>query len=150
MRARRSVRCARTPTLITGGFMSRSWASFSILLVILSLPYSAHAAGSYLETFDSDPPANWVAAEDTWSATSGYYTNATTAPFRAIAYFSDRRWATDFTYSLRMYSDLGTTTSHKVGVVFNFVDEMNYFEVSIDMLGNVELSQVSGGVRPPQ
>jgi hypothetical protein len=127
--------------------MSRSWASFSILLVILSLPYSAHAAGSYLETFDSDPPANWVAAEDTWSATSGYYTNATTAPFRAIAYFSDRRWATDFTYSLRMYSDLGSTTSHKVGVVFNFVDEMNYLEVAVDMLGNVELNQVSGGVR---
>src|SRR6185436_3038983 len=114
---------------------------------ILSLPYSAHAAGSYLETFDSDPPANWVAAEDTWSATSGYYTNATTAPFRAIAYFSDRRWATDFTYSLRMYSDLGSTTSHKVGVVFNFVDEMNYLEVAVDMLGNVELNQVSGGVR---
>lgn len=128
----------------------RSWASISSLLVILSFSYPAHAAGSYLQTFDSDPPANWIAAEDTWSATSGYYTNATTAPFRAIAYFGDRRWSTDFTYSLRMYSDLGDTASHKVGVVFNFVDEMNYFEVSISMLGDVELNQVSGGVRPSQ
>ena len=129
----------------------RSWASFSFLLVILSFSHSAHAAGSYAESFDSNPPLNWVAAEDTWNATSGYYVNTNTAPFRAIAYFGDRRWATDFTYSLRMYSDLGTTSSsHKVGVVFNFVDEMNYFEVSIDMLGNVELSQVSGGVRPSQ
>ena len=128
----------------------RSWASLSFLLVILSFSNAVHAAGAYAETFDTDPPLNWVEAEDAWSATNGYYVNATTAPFRAIAYFGDRRWATDFTYSLQMYSDLGTTTSHKVGVVFNFVDEMNYFEVSIDMLGNVELSQVSGGVRPPQ
>jgi len=125
----------------------RSWASLSFLLVILSFSNAVHAAGAYAETFDTDPPLNWVEAEDAWSATNGYYVNATTAPFRAIAYFGDRRWATDFTYSLQMYSDLGTTTSHKVGVVFNFVDEMNYFEVSIDMLGNVELSQVSGGVR---
>jgi hypothetical protein len=36
-----------------------------------------------------------------------------------------------------------------VGVVLNFVDDMNYLEVAIDMLGNVELNQVSGGVRPP-
>ena len=129
----------------------RSWASFSFLLVILSFSNASHAAGAYAESFDTNPPLNWVAAEDTWNATNGYYVNSNTAPFRAIAYFGDRRWATDFTYSLQMYSDLGTTsTSHKVGVVFNFVDEMNYYEVSIDMLGNVELSQVSGGVRPSQ
>lgn len=126
----------------------RQWARFSLLLAILSLPYSTHAAGAYLQTFDSDPPAGWVEV-DSWSATNGYYVNANTAPFRAIAYFADRRWDTDFTYSLRMYSDLGDTTSHKVGVVFNFVDEMNYLEVTIDMLGNVELNRVSGGVRPP-
>ena len=129
----------------------RSWASFSFLLVILSFSHATHAAGAYAESFDTNPPLNWVAAEDTWNATNGYYVNSNTAPFRAIAYFGDRRWATDFTYSLQMYSDLGTTSSsHKVGVVFNFVDEMNYVEVSIDMLGNVELNQVSGGVRPSQ
>jgi hypothetical protein len=129
----------------------RPWASFSALLVILSLSYPAHAAGSYAQAFDSNPAPGWAAAGDTWNATDGHYVNTNTAPFRAIAYFADRRWATDFTYSLRMNSDLGTTSSsHKVGVVFNFVDEMNYYEVSIDMLGNVELSQVSGGVRPSQ
>ena len=125
----------------------RSWTRLSVLLVFLSFPYSAHAAGAYLQTFDSDPPPGWVEV-DAWSATAGYYVNANTAPFRAIAYFADRRWDTDFTYSLRMYSDLGGTSSHKVGVVLNFVDEMNYLEVAIDMLGNVELNQVSGGVRP--
>jgi hypothetical protein len=61
--------------------------------------------------------------QDTWSATNAYYANATTQPFRAIAYFSDRRWATGFTYSLRMYSDLQGTGNHKVGMVFNYVDE---------------------------
>jgi hypothetical protein len=105
----------------------RSWKRFLFLapLLILSFSYPAHAAGSYAQSFDSDPPPDWVAAEDTWSATNGYYANATTAPFRAIAYFSDRRWQTDFTYSLQMYSDLQGTGNHKVGVVFNYVDEMN-------------------------
>src|SRR3954470_24677737 len=103
----------------------RTWARslFIAPLVILSFSSSAHAAGAYLETFDTNPPLDWVAAEDTWNVTSGYYMNSsTTTPFRAIAYFGDRRWATDFTYSLRMNSDFGDTTSHKVGVVFNFVD----------------------------
>ena len=48
-----------------------------------------------------------------------------------------------------MYSDLQGTGNHKVGVVFNYVDELNYFEVAINMLGDVELNQVSGGVRTP-
>ena len=39
--------------------------------------------------------------------------------------------------------------NHKVGVVFNYVDELNYFEVAINMAGDVELNQVSGGVRTP-
>jgi hypothetical protein len=127
----------------------RSWARtlFFAPLVLLSFSYSAFAAGSYNESFDSDPPASWVESVDAWSATSGYYTNATTAPFRAIAYFSERRWTTDFTYSLRMYSDLAGTGNHRVGVVFNYVDDMNYYEVVINMLGDVELNQVSGGVR---
>jgi len=129
----------------------RSWTriSFFVPLVILSFSNPAYAAGSYAQSFDSDPPPDWVEAVDTWSATNGYYVNATTQPFRAIAYFGDRRWTTDFTYSLRMYSDLAGTGNHKVGVVFNYVDELNYFEVAINMLGDVELNQVSGGVRAP-
>lgn len=128
---------------------SRARISLFAYLVLLSLPYSAYAAGAYAQSFDSDPPLDWVEAEDTWSATNGYYANANTQPFRAIAYFGDRRWGTDFTYSLRMYSDLQGTGNHKVGVVFNYVDELNYYEVVINMLGNVELNQVSGGVRTP-
>jgi hypothetical protein len=129
----------------------RSWKRFSFLaaLVILSFSYPAYAAGSYAQSFDSDPPLDWVEAVDTWSATNGYYANATTQPFRAIAYFGERRWTTDFTYSLRMYSDLQGTGNHKVGVVFNYVDELNYYEVAINMLGNVELNRVSAGVRAP-
>jgi hypothetical protein len=88
-------------------------------------------------------------AEDTWNATSGYYANTSTQPFRAIAYFGDRRWTTDFTYSLRMYSDLRGTGNHKVGVVFNYVDAQNFYEVAINMLGAVELNRVSGGTRTP-
>jgi hypothetical protein len=129
----------------------RSRARFSFLapLLLLSFSYSAHAAGSYEQSFDSDPPPFWVEAVDTWSATNGYYANAATEPFRAIAYFGDRRWTTDFTYSLRMYSDLQGTGNHKVGVVFNYVDAQNYFEVAINMLGDVELNRVSAGVRAP-
>jgi len=131
----------------------RSWARilFFAPLVLLSFSFPAYAAGSYSQSFDSDPPAAWVEAEDAWSATSGYYANATTAPFRAIAYFGERRWTTDFTYSLRMYSDLRGTGNHKVGAVFNYVDALNYYEVTISMVGdlqpNVELNRVSGGAR---
>jgi hypothetical protein len=133
----------------------RSWARslFFAPLVLLSFSYPAYAAGSYSQTFDSDPPAAWVEAVDTWSATGGYYANTSTAPFRSIAYFGERRWTTDFTYSLQMYSDLRGTGNHKVGAVFNYVDAQNYLEVAIDMRGdeplsqNVVLNQVSGGVR---
>ena len=133
----------------------RSWAgiSFFALLVLLSFPHSAYAAGSYEETFDSDPPLNWVPVVDGWNATNGYYANASTAPFRSIAIFNERRWTTDFTYSLQMYSDLRGTGNHKVGAVFNYVDAQNYLEVAIDMRGdeapsqNVELARMSGGVR---
>lgn len=125
----------------------RPWASYSFLLVILSFSHLAHSAGAYAEPFDSDPPAGWVEAVDPWTATNGYYVNTNTAPYRAIAFFGDRRWQTDFTYSLRMYSDLGGTEGHRVGVVFNYVDDMNYYDVSISMLGTVELMQVSGGTR---
>ena len=52
--------------------------------------------------------------------------------------------------SLRMYSDLGTTTSHKVGVVFNLVDEMKLLR-SLDRHARERRAQpVSGGVRPSQ
>ena len=126
---------------------SRTRISFFAPLLILAFCYPAYSAGSYAQSFDSDPPAAWVEAVDTWSATNGYYANATTQPFRAIAYFGERRWTTDFTYSLRMYSDLRGTGNHKVGVVFNYVDELNYYEIAINMLGDVELNQVNGGVR---
>jgi hypothetical protein len=128
----------------------RSWARilFFAPLALLTFSCPAFAAGSYAQSFDSSPPG-WVMAEDTWSATSGYYANTNTQPFRAIAFFGDRRWTTDFTYSLRMFSDLRGTGNHKVGVVFNYVDELNYYEVAIDMRGdiqdNVRLNRMSGG-----
>jgi hypothetical protein len=141
-------------TQAQGGTMQhvRRWArlSFFAPLLLLSLSYSAHAAGYYAESFGSSPPADWVAATDTWSATNGYYTNGNSGEL-AMAYYSARRWTTDFTYSLRMNSDLQGNGERRVGVVFNVVDQNNYYLVAISMAAtiqqNVQLYQVVGGVR---
>src|SRR5688572_27797995 len=131
---------------------TRSWtrALLATPLVLVLFSYPAYSGGYYSQSFDSNPPG-WVAVGDSWNATSGYYANATTAPFRAIAYYGDRRWDTGFTYSLRMYSDLRGTGNHKVGVVFNYVNDQNYHEVTISMVGdvadNVELNEVTNGLR---
>jgi hypothetical protein len=100
-------------------------------------------AGNYSFDFSS-APTNWVAVDSTYglgtnSYAASYVTQAESTP-RAIAVYNNSTWGTNYTYSVKLNSDYegGDHTEpgsgNRVGVVFNYVDANNYYELSADDL----------------
>lgn len=130
---------------LSGRALLARFAAFASLL----LSGYSFAAGNYSQDFTSSAQ-NWVAVSGTWQVQNGHYENSTAdAPLlRAIAYYGGNTWATDYTYKASLNADYtGTNGANKIGVVFNYTDSNNYYEVLIDMLGNVWLNSVVSGSR---
>jgi hypothetical protein len=110
--------------------------------VILLSPASLFAASNYSENFNTGALSWQGAANGNWSVVSGYYTNAL-EPQQTIATYSGDTWTTNYTYTLRIYSDNGAS-GNRLGVVFGYVSDTNYYRLLINMQGSVVLEKVTG------
>jgi hypothetical protein len=131
----------------------------AFLLCVSFAAHSAYASGSYTQNFSSTP-TGWQSFDETFVATGGYYATTTpdpNQPRRAIAVYNNNTWGTNYTYSVKLYSDY-ESDGNRVGIIFNFVDVENYYEMSISMRktatsdpnsGHALLSRVQGGVSTP-
>lgn len=107
---------------------------------------AAEAASNYSQNFTSGAQG-WSAVVDTWSVQNGYYANASTQEFRSLAVYSGDTWTTGYTYKLSMYADIGSSGANRVGAVFSYQGPGDYYEVMVNMLGEIELSRWQGGER---
>jgi hypothetical protein len=107
----------------------------------------AFAAGNYTQNF-ATAPASWSVANDTWSAATGDYRNASGVIPPATAWYTGNSWTTNFTYKVRAYSEW-PDTGNELGVVFGLTDSTHYFRVVLSMDGVVDLASVSGNPGAP-
>jgi hypothetical protein len=117
-----------------------------------SLP--AAAVGNYSESFTTTP-ANWATSGASFSVNSSgqYVTNPPPPqPFRALSIYNGNTWATNYTYTAALYSDFesngdGTGNDdggNRVGIVFNYVDASNYYDLSVAMRKTQTTDPTSG------
>jgi hypothetical protein len=117
-----------------------------LFLALFALSQPAPAASNYSQNFTSGAP-NWqVLPGQTWTVTDGYYANTFTSAERVISYYGGDTWTSDYTYKASVFSDF-EASGNRVGVVFNYVDEDNYYEVDINMGGEIWLNHMSSGSR---
>jgi hypothetical protein len=120
------------------------WLLLVLAALLPMLP--AHAASNYSENFD-DGAQNWSTVSS-WAVTSQYYRNTVDSANPAIAFYNGDTWTSNFTYNARMHSEYGNPTApgNKVGAVFNYTDASNYYRVTVNVLGEVQLEKVTSGV----
>ena len=103
----------------------------------------------YSENFNNNTAANWSSSSydgtQTFSATSGYYTNDNHNTSWTIATYNGNTWNTNFTYSVDLNSQFGGGTANAVGAVYGYQDSGNYYKVWFNMQGEADLYRVSGG-----
>lgn len=121
-------------------------ASLAAVLLAGILPAAAPAAGSYSENFDDGQAQNWSTVGGAWTVTGGYYTNNVSQIERTIAVYNGTTWQTGYTYSVKVFSDW-EASGNQVGVVYNYKDASNYYEVLFNMPGTAVMNKVIGGTR---
>jgi hypothetical protein len=129
--------------------MSRSTVARALvcLLILTSVPFaSAVAAGRYSEDFSDAQAQGWSASGSTFSFVSGDYRNDT-APASVISVYDNDTWNTDFVYHARVFSDFGAS-GNAVGVVYNYQDSNNYYQVWLNALGTIVLNKIVSGLPP--
>jgi hypothetical protein len=143
MRALACVRAAGMETLMIR--KSHAWlASLAWLVLACAYWHPSVAAGSYSENFDDNLAQGWTAGVGgPFSATAGYYQNDVGGSHN-LAFYGGDSWATGFTYTARLYNDDGAS-GNRVGIIFNYQDAANFYEVSFNPLGLAELRKVIGG-----
>ena len=98
----------------------------------------------YAENFDDGQAQGWTTVDTTYSVTSSYYTNDNTSFASSFAVYGGKTWATNFTYSVRLYSDFAAS-GNAMSAVYNYQDGGNYYEVWLSPLGTVRINKWVGG-----
>jgi len=129
-----------------GLFRTISIAAIALCAMLNALP--ALAAGNYTQNFTATP-SGWSNVNDTFAVGTGtfagtYVTTATTGqPYHAIAVYDGSTWGTNFTYSVKLNSDF-ESVGNRVGIVFNYVDSQNYYDLSVSMRKTATSDPASG------
>jgi hypothetical protein len=105
--------------------LATTWSTARFENVSLSAPYS--------EDFDDGAAQGWTAIAGSWTAEGGVPRNSSAGPAEA-AVFSDAEMKTDFVYSVSMVNHYGGT-GNRVGAVFNYQDQDNYYVVKFAASG---------------
>jgi hypothetical protein len=128
----------------------RTWFAGFLACACLFFTELVFGAGNYSHDFTSDA-GYWATTAGTWRVNNGYYENSASSDdaqlVRSISYYKGDAWATNYTFKASLNADYGANGANKIGVVFNYLDVNNYYEVLIDMLGNVTLTSVVNGTR---
>ena len=130
-------------------------------LALFILAGRVHAAGAYSENFNSGQATGWSSAFTWLVASSNVYgtslgsdaygnTSESSSSQESVAVYNNNSWTTDYTLHAKAYSTYGnagdeTKSGNRVGLVFNYTSSGNYYQVLVNMLGEVRLEQVSGG-----
>jgi len=115
----------------------------TVLLVALLVPFTATYGASYRQTFNGGPPPGWTTVSGTWSVGGGVY-RSSAINFADIAVFNDGAWKTNFSYKVRIVNTYGAD-GNQAGVVYNFQDASNYYEVKFAPTGTAFLNKIIGG-----
>jgi len=101
---------------------------------------------AYTDGFATGSTTGWSGTQGTWSASSPYYveTAYNTATGESTAIYGTSTWNTNYTYSASVYT-LWNAPANDVGVIFNYVDANNYYDVLVSATGVVELDKKISG-----
>ncbi len=114
-------------------------------MTTVSLPVSVFVNGqagqlTYTENFDDGLAQNWIANGGIWKIESNQY-HSTTGDGIYISRYEGSTFY-NFTYSIRLKPDWGNI----FGVVFNYVDDKNYFRIEFgNSPRNASLIEVKNG-----
>jgi hypothetical protein len=97
------------------------------------------------QRFDN-PPAGWVNIGGDWTAQNGYYANAANVPFTTSLYLRTGVLQSQSSISASLYSGW-PNSGNTLGLVFNYQDPANFYEIRINPLGLVAYNKVVDGVR---
>jgi len=104
------------------------------------------ASSTYSENFDDDSAQGWSSINGAWNATGGYYANVNYNTAATIAVYNNTLWNTNYTYSSSLYSTW-ESPGNAVGVIYNYQDANDYYEVWFNALGAAQLIKVIGGAQ---
>jgi hypothetical protein len=127
--------------------MSRPKVLLLAFVLLTSIAGAAQAGGSYSQNF-STAVSDWAVANDTWAVTAGDYRNQNGVLPTPISWYTGNTWTTNYKYKVRAYSEW-YDTGNKVGLIFGVNSTgTQYFQVLVNMSGEVTLEQVSGSAPP--
>jgi hypothetical protein len=104
----------------------------------------AAAAAEYEQRFTSSTP-NWTNSGCDWTLQSGYYSNAANAAFTSSVYVG-QALQPFVAVSADLYSGF-TNSGNALGLVVNYRNAANFYEVRFTATGVVTINKVVNGVR---
>jgi hypothetical protein len=100
--------------------------------------------GTYLEAFTA-PPARWVNTAGAWTTQSGHYANTANTAFTSSVYTGQTLQPT-FTIEADLFSGFNAS-GNALGLLFNYQNNSNFYELRFSATGTVTLNKVVNGVR---
>lgn len=99
------------------------------------------------DTLDNfgNPPTGWINNGGSWFWRDGYWTNAANTSFTSTTY-SGRELKRNFEVSAELFPEW-TASGNTFGLVFNYLNARNFYEVRLNSQGTATLSKVVGGTR---
>lgn len=97
-----------------------------------------------LDNFAS-PPTGWINGGGSWFWRDGYWTNAANTSFTSTTY-SGRELKREFSVDAELFPEW-TKSGNTFGLLFNYLNASNFYEVRLNWQGTVTLSKVVGGTR---
>lgn len=105
---------------------------------------------AYSEDLSDNSAQNWSSVSGTWAVAGNTYNLSSNGTHDYTLYgASGATWLTNYTYSVSVFSSL-TGSTNKRGVIYNYVDANNYYEVLLNGAGTAEIKKVVGGVTTSQ
>ncbi|HKS54415.1 MAG TPA: putative glycoside hydrolase [Steroidobacteraceae bacterium] len=131
--------------MYSNGRQGRAWRA---TLAGVALLWGASAsAANYLEDFDDGQAQNWSFGSG-WSvqgtAADGLYIAGPNTGSLTYSTYTGATWNTGYAYTVRLRA---TTSTGRVGAVFNYQNASNFYEVTVDQQNHVTLNRVLNGAR---
>jgi hypothetical protein len=103
--------------------------------------------GSAFDTLDNFalPPTGWVNSGGAWFWRDGYWTNEANTAFTSTTY-SGRELKRDFSVSAELFPEW-RASGNTFGLVFNYLNSNNFYEIRLNALGTLMLNKVVNGTR---
>jgi hypothetical protein len=98
----------------------------------------------YVEPFTTTP-AGWTSQGGSWSAVNGQYRNASNVSFTSSIHTA-RSLQSRFEVSARLSSGFGAS-GNTLGLIFNYANPSNFYEIRFNPLGTVTFNAVINGTR---